>query len=87
MKHRWLIVIAVVVFLIFVGANIVCTSHRYVRCVATDSSGNVLSSTTVNIRPNMEQLAKQFTARAEKSGEKCTEISVRECPWDGYQGD
>ena len=84
MKGRYLVVIAVVGFLIFVGANIACPSHPYVRCVATDSSGNVLSSTSVKIRPNREQATKQFTARAEKNGEKCSVITVRECLWDSY---
>jgi hypothetical protein len=84
MKGRYLVLVAVAVFLLFAGMSafqILCPTHWYVECVVRDSSGKVVSAKK-NFQMPTEDLAKEFVSLVEKNGQTCTVIPVRECPWD-----
>jgi hypothetical protein len=68
-----LVWVAIAIALLFVGTNvyrILCPPYWYVKCLMKGSPGQVLSS---------EQLAKEIAAEAEKRGQTCTVIPIREC--------
>ena len=67
------VVVAVVVFLSFIGFNVFLRffPRRWdVECLAKDSSGKVVS--TVRAYPAEEDSFKRFIEEAEKRGEICT---------------
>jgi hypothetical protein len=86
MKGRYLVIIAVAVFLLFMGVNVyqfLCPTRWSIECFVTDSSGKALSS-RLSPRLTTEREVKEFIAGPERDGETCTTIPVRECPWDRY---
>jgi hypothetical protein len=85
MKSRYLVIIAVVVFLLFVVRSaylVLCPPHWSVECFVTDGTGKVVSS-RLSPKLTMEHQVKEFTAGPERDGERCTAFVVRECLW-GY---
>jgi len=87
MKGRYFVVVAVVVFLIFVGVSgyeFLCPPSWFVvECVTIDSSGRATSS---KANSRLEERAKMLAAKNEKLGQTCKvlPLPIRECPWDPY---
>jgi len=84
MKGRYLVAIAVMVFLLFVGMNVqfLCPVVRWsAECGVTDSFGKVVPP-TMSFRVPNEVAAKEIAANYNKSGRTCSVIPIRECPWD-----
>ena len=87
MKGRYFVVVAVAVFLIFVGVSgyrFLCPPSWFVvECVTRDSSGKVLSW---KANSRLEERAKMLAAKYENLGQTCNVLAlpIRECPWDPY---
>jgi hypothetical protein len=86
MKERYLAIIAVAVFLLFMGMTgyqFLCPASWSVECFVIDSSGRAQSS-RLSPRLTTERQIKEFVTGPERDGETCTTTPVRECPWDKY---
>ncbi len=69
-------VVAVILFLAFVGFSVYLNPTRWdVECVGKDSSGKLAS--TVRAHPANERALERFMAAAEKRGETCKMIPSR----------
>jgi hypothetical protein len=85
MKGRYLVVGAVVVFLLFLGINLpqfLCPLRWSVECGVPDSSGTILMFSGPTVPSEAD--AKKLAADAAKLGRKCFVNPVRECLWNGY---
>ena len=77
-----MIVIAVLVFLLFLGMNgyeFLCPHRWLVECVAKDSSGKAALATIITLPT--EDAANKFATGGATNGRTCTVAPVRECPW------
>jgi hypothetical protein len=86
MKGRYLIVLAVLAFLLFLGLNgyqTLCTPRWAVECVVSDGAKEEVSAKSpINFMAPTEDVAKELAAEYRNFGRTCTVTPVRECPWD-----
>ena len=84
MKRQYLVVGAVVVFLLFLGINLpqfLCPVVRWsVGCGVPDRSGTIVMSQGPIVRSE----AKQVAAHEAKLGRVCFVTPVRDCLWNRH---
>ena len=85
MKGRYLVAIAVVVFLIFIGVNgyhLLCPGRWSVACGVANSSGAIAWNEGRIVHTEAE--AKTLAADGEKFGRICFVNPIKECQWNRY---